>query len=185
MIVKSYRAKKEQRGKFAGFKDCVVDSVYEFLPIIKKHNLVKDFDSFLELLIVNIKTCKVSRGGLNSKGHPYITIERSNMLWNKQDFIQEVLAKNPLNLRYPWSEQYICALKDKWMFAEYAKINNDLIIGGFISNIRERHVACVVAHELAHAMDYFDGDNSAHGEKWQYRYRILRSSKYLKRWGIE
>jgi hypothetical protein len=184
MIIKNFRGTKEQRGKFAGFKDCIEESVYEYLPIIKEQKLVHNFDEFLELLIVNIKTCQTSYGGLSRKGNPYITIARHNRFWNKDLFIKEVLERNPLNQRYPWSEQYICALKNKWMFAEYARINNDPIIGGFISNIKERHVACIVAHELSHAMDYFDGDKSSHGEKWQQRYKVLRTSKYLKRWSI-
>lgn len=59
-------------------------------------------------------------------------------------------------------------------YTEYARIAKDDEIGSFWSNNSMHHLQAVVAHEVAHAADYWDGDASSHGSEWRRRYRILR-----------
>lgn len=73
---------------------------------------------------------------------------------------------------------------------EYARINNDPVIGYINSWSSEVHLACTVAHELAHVFQYLirakiykkaattkferEYHRPGHGENWQSIYRLLR-----------
>lgn len=74
---------------------------------------------------------------------------------------------------------------------EYARINNDPVIGYMNTWSSEVHLACTIAHELAHVFQYLirakvyrkktttkwerEYHRPGHGENWQRIYRLLRS----------
>lgn len=62
----------------------------------------------------------------------------------------------------------------KGKFHEYARIRKIKGIGEFHSDDTNDHIHAVVAHEIAHAVDYWNGVESAHGSEWRVVYRALR-----------
>ena len=63
------------------------------------------------------------------------------------------------------------------VFWEYRSHRDDPEIGSFNSPRSIHHMAAVVAHELAHAADFWNGDVSKsgpHGANWKRLYRLLR-----------
>lgn len=59
-------------------------------------------------------------------------------------------------------------------FNEYPRICKVKGIGEFHSANAIDHIHAVVAHEVAHAADYWNGDRSSHGNQWRVLYRALR-----------
>lgn len=110
---------------------------------------------FLRLLQVQTKNTRRSWGGLTRK--------------------QRGKLQRP---RISIAKRYATATGE---FREYRAIADDPEIGSFRSNQTEQHIAAVVAHEIAHAADYWDGDRTGHGSEWRYRYRILRRALKLTR----
>lgn len=103
---------------------------------------------FLRLLSVQTKAVRRSWGGLTRK--------------------QKGKLQRP---RITIAKRYAHA---SGQFQEYRSIAEDPEIGTFYSDLNADHVRAVVAHEMAHAADYWDGDQTGHGSEWRYRYRILR-----------
>lgn len=60
-------------------------------------------------------------------------------------------------------------------FKEYARIADNDFIGSFYSEKNSDHIMAVVCHEMAHAVDHWNGVCSSHGENWQKIYRALRT----------
>lgn len=179
MIVKNHKMTNKDRIHFRGFKSKTIECVNMCLDVIKSKKLVNNFDEFNEKLLVNIKTINTAYGGINKQGYPHITICRNDRFWNKEKHINKILNQCENNWNFEEAKKY--AKLNKWLFVEYRSFHKDEWIGGFISNSKERHLLGLIAHEVSHACDYFDGDNSAHGNPWRYRYKELRKSFYLKR----
>ncbi len=58
-------------------------------------------------------------------------------------------------------------------FQEYRSFRHDPEIGDFISDDTQHHIQAVVAHEIAHAVNHWNG-HTGHGPEWKYSYRLLR-----------
>lgn len=83
---------------------------------------------------------------------------------------------------------------------EYARINKDPVIGYMNTWSSEIHLACTIAHELAHVFQYLirykvmgkttstkserEYHRRGHGENWQHIYRFLRSQYVNKMAGV-
>lgn len=65
---------------------------------------------------------------------------------------------------------------------EYKSFDADPVIGGFITNNREHYLAMVIAHEVAHAAQYFrkyiikKSSGAPHGAIWKTIYAHLRKT---------
>lgn len=60
-------------------------------------------------------------------------------------------------------------------FKEYDRIQDSDFIGSFYSEKNSDHVMAIVCHEIAHAVDHWNGIYSNHGKNWQNIYRKLRT----------
>ena len=79
-----------------------------------------------------------------------------------------------------WKEAYEHAQMERWMFIEYSHVHSKAEIGGFVHWDSDVHIGAITAHELSHAIDYWNRqcgnkcDDKPHGSEWQYLYKQLR-----------
>jgi len=71
------------------------------------------------------------------------------------------------------------AVENKWSFLEYEHIEDDPVIGGFISDNPSAHLFSIIAHEVAHCVDWWNAGSGfnrddEHGLVWQDYYRKLK-----------
>jgi|DEB0MinimDraft_6_1074348.scaffolds.fasta_scaffold05055_2 hypothetical protein len=72
--------------------------------------------------------------------------------------------------------------EDPFRVYEYKSFDADPVIGGFITTSHEHYLAMVVAHEVAHAAQYFrkyaikKSAGNPHGHIWKQIYRHLRET---------
>lgn len=63
---------------------------------------------------------------------------------------------------------------------EYQSFDKDPVIGGFLTNNTELHLALVITHEMAHAAQYYrkyklnKSPGKPHGDIWKKIYSVLR-----------
>jgi hypothetical protein len=60
-------------------------------------------------------------------------------------------------------------------FKEYDRIADNDFIGSFYSEKNADHIMAIVCHEIAHAVDHWNGVYSSHGKPWQKIYKTLRT----------
>lgn len=137
-----------------------------------------DPDRFFPLITLRTGLTDGAYGGLNKKRLPYIYIGTRYDGFNKEQAMRNNQAYR--GNEKSWGQARELAKQGKWQYVEYGHINNDPEIGAFVSDNPEDHVRALVAHELAHAVHWWEmeqgkpADRTEHGPAWQAIYRTLR-----------
>lgn len=130
------------------YRSYIETTAYQCVDILIAERLVKRPKTFKRHLVIQIKQVRRGWGGLT---------RRTN--------------KGRRNPRITIPRRFACATG---LFPEYKSFQKDHQIGSFQSDDPRHHIAAVVAHEVAHAADHWNGDFSSHGSEWKGRYRTLR-----------
>ena len=143
-------------------------------PVIK----CRDIDFYNHIVIKTGWTTGASGGCSNFKPTLYIGLRGNE--FDKDTALRRSI-KNP-GRRGVWKQATDCAKQDRWLFVEYTHIHQSSDIGGFISDNPLDHIRALIAHELAHAVHWWnietlsEEDTKSHGTAWQAIYRALRST---------
>jgi len=123
---------------------------------------IKNGDTFKRTLNCNFVQRRPSWGG-QQKGLPVMQIGLADngRHTNKDLWLAHLSAKGT-GVKRSWKEAVLLAKDGKWMFVEYSHINSSPVIGSFVSDDPKHHSDALLAHELAHAVQYFCKDNNDH-----------------------
>ena len=110
-------------------------------------------------------------------------IVKENMVHHPETF-KRTFSTKVKNTRSCWGglnpqSQPTITIKTGYMgrtgnFNEYDRIQDSDFIGSFYSEKTSDHIMAIVCHEIAHAVDHWNGIHSSHGKNWQNIYRKLR-----------
>ena len=139
---------------------------------------------FKKTLTVKFTKAKSSHGG-QKKFLPYISIGLNNKgrYSNKEQWLERLKNEFPATGKVWAHARELAVVHNQWLFVEYSHVHDSPVIGGFVSDDPDLHMDAILAHELAHAVQFFckikedyqfGTDFKAHQGVWKEIYRVLR-----------
>ena len=159
-------------------KQQVAQLFAEGIEEIKRLHLVKGAPEFFEKLELRTGCTTGAYGGISDKDIPYIYIGTRGDGFDKETDFRRHGERNWREKC--WKRAAVLAREGKWQYVEYSHINNSEEIGAFISDDSDDHVRALVAHELAHAIHWWEVSQGLetnlveHGPAWVGIYRVMR-----------
>ena len=153
----------------------------EGLEQIKQLHLVMEATEFFDLIELKTGLTQGARGGMSNmsgNGRPGIYIGTRGDGFDKETDFRRHGERNWREKC--WKRAAELAREGKWQYVEYSHINNSEEIGAFISDDSDDHIRALMAHELAHAIHWWEvskglqTDKVEHGPAWINIYRALR-----------
>lgn len=165
-------------------KRMISELFHEFIEDAKKIGAVRyNPKGFYKDLHFSIGSGKVARGGMkriDGKLRPMVRLSDYVRYHDKELWLMHLRDISRPTKDKVWSKAFEHAHRNEWFHVEYARIIDDPDIGSFVSDDWRDHVKAVIAHELAHAIAYWNKreikgrDIKPHGSEWRKIYRHLR-----------
>lgn len=152
--------------------------------------LIKEPQLYRERLSVTVHHDTGCRGGVQHKveggaymTRPAITLSTHDRYHSPISYLREAIQPNAQYRRSNWDRVATLMSQGQYYFCEYASIDKDPEIGGFIIEDESHVLLCIVCHEVAHTIQYWNHYLSAsymkrmkpHGDEWRTVYRALRN----------